>query len=78
MTNSPPAYEAAVAQEVEKAMKAAGHTVASFAKLTTIPRITLQRHFAGLTPFNARELKLIAETLGVSPSQFLIDAENAA
>lgn len=78
MTDSPPAYEAAVAREVEKAMTAAGFTVKSLAEATTLPRITLQRHFAGLTPFNARELRIIADTLGVSASQFLLDAESAA
>jgi hypothetical protein len=78
MTDTPPAYEAAVAREVEKAMTATGHTVLSLAEATTIPRITLQRHFKGLTPFNARELQLVAAVLGVSPSQFLLDAESAA
>lgn len=78
MTDTPPAYEAAVAREVDKAMTAAGHTVLSLAEATTIPRVTLQRHFKGLTPFNARELHLIAAVLGVSPSRFLLDAESAA
>lgn len=76
MTESPPAYEAAVAREVERAMIAAGYTVKSLAEATTIPRMTLQRCLAGLNPFNARHLALIANVLGTNPSQFLRDAES--
>lgn len=76
MTSTPPAYVAAVAREVEKAIKDKGLTVLQVAESTLIPRVTLQRRLAGDPEgFRARELKLIATLLGCTVSEITAAAE---
>lgn len=61
-------YAAAVAANIESAIKARGMTVLSVSQSSNIPRTTLERRLRseGASPFTVREVKQIAEALGIS------------
>ncbi len=62
------AYAAAVAANIKTAIEKKGISVLSVATDTGIPRTTLDRRFKsdGAAPFTVREIKKIANLLGVS------------
>lgn len=68
----------ATAKRVAAAIEAAGETKLGIAEKTHIPRTTLLRRLAGVTPFYVDELHAIAGVLGVSVVDLLPDGEDAA
>jgi predicted transcriptional regulator len=66
---------ATVAENVSTAIKEAGSNPHSIADTTGIPYQTLLRRLRGITPFNIRELDLIANAIGKTTiTEFLDDA----
>lgn len=61
----------ATARRVTAALEAAGETAATIAPKALIPRPTLLRRLAGVSPFNVDELDRIAAALGVSATDLL-------
>lgn len=63
-------YAAAVAANVDQAIKAAGLSVLKLAQATGIPRTTLDRRLRsnGFSPFSVAELKAIADEVGTTAS----------
>ena len=64
-------YAAAVAAKIRTAIEEKGISVLSVATSTGIPRTTLDRRFKsdGAAPFTVREIKKIANILGISASE---------
>lgn len=67
-----------IAAAVRDTLRESGVTQAELGAATGIPQATLSRRLAGLTPFNAAELGLIAAHLGLKVSDFFHAAERAA
>lgn len=67
----------AVAQTVRDAMDRAGESAKHLAEVTFIPRTTLARRLAGLSPFTIPELERIAATLGTTVVEILTEADSA-
>lgn len=65
-------YDAAVADEVRRALEDAGASVRATALATGIPYTTLDRKLKG-APFQVRELRLIGKHLGRGTASFLPD-----
>ena len=72
-------FAAAVAANVDLAIKRAGKTVLSIASETGIPRTTLERRLrsAGLSPFTVTEIKAIGIALSI-PARDLVTVTVAA
>ena len=78
MDSPPAAYTVAVAKTVTRALTTSGFTVKSLAEATRIPRVTIQRKIAGVTPFNTTELAAIATCLDTTPADLLYSAQQSA
>lgn len=68
----------AVANAVVEAMEERGKSQLALSEATGIPRTTLLRRLAGLSPFTVSELEAIAGYLGVSASDLVQRAEAGA
>lgn len=67
-------YAARVAANIETAISAAGRSVVSVSAATGIPRSTLDRRIRsqGGSPFSVREVKAIADELGITAASLLV------
>lgn len=67
-------YSAAIAAKIEKAIEASGETRHSVAQKSGVPYQTLNRRFAseGGSPFTVREVKRIADVLGISAHELTL------
>lgn len=70
-------YAEAVAAAVRAAIEEAKTNTFQVATATGIARSTLERRLLGVTPFTVRELKAIADHLGI-PSASLMPSEDEA
>lgn len=74
---TPPTTET-VARRVVTAMEATGRNPKSLADDARLPRTTLLRRLAGISPFNLNELDALAPHLGVTVAELLADEPSAA
>lgn len=68
----------AVARTVRETMERAGESVKHLAEVTLIPRSTLLRRLAGVSPFTIPELERIAAHFDTTVAEILADSEAAA